>query len=335
MRVGPLAFLFLAVGGWAAVRGIMLWPDERTPQAPRRIAWQPVLRAPHLNSGPPTSFGKSAAERSVATIPAGRNAPPAKLARLESVSANSAFPVLAASARPAGGPVTAPAAAPIHPPQPPIAPNASAAPLHLSAWAIWRGRSAPGLASAGQLGGSQAGVRIRHDLGSGFAAALRVSAPLRSRSGKEAAVALDWRPVRQVPVTITIERRAGLDDGGRDAFAAGVYGGFDGVAAPGGVRLDAYAQAGLVGLRRRDAYVDGVVRAERPLASIGGVRLGAGAGLWGGAQPGASRLDIGPQIVAHVPAGKGGVRIGAEWRQRIAGHARPGSGAAISLGADF
>jgi hypothetical protein len=329
MRIGPVAFLFLAVGGWAAVRGLMLWPDERSPQAPRRIAWQ---SAPRTHPGPLTPLVKSAAGRSGAVIPVKGAVPPT---RLERVSASSAFPVLATSARPAISPLAAPGAAPIHLPQPPIAPSASAAPLHLSAWAIWRGRSGQGLASAGQLGGSQAGVRISHDLGSGFAAALRVSGPLRSRSGKEAAVALDWRPVRQVPVTVTIERRAGLDRGGRDAFAASVYGGFDSMAVPGGVRLDGYAQAGLVGLRRRDAYVDGAVRAERPLVSIGGFRLGAGAGLWGGAQPGVSRLDIGPQIVAHAPAGKGAVRIGAEWRQRIAGHARPGSGAAISLGADF
>jgi hypothetical protein len=34
--------------------------------------------------------------------------------------------------------------------------------------------------------------------------------------------------------------------------------------------------------------------------------------------------------VAH-----GGLRLGAEWRQRVAGKAKPGSGPALSLGADF
>jgi hypothetical protein len=184
------------------------------------------------------------------------------------------------------------------------------------------------------LGGSQAGVRIRYELGSGLAAALRVSGPLRSRSGKEAAVALDWHPIRQVPVTLTIERRAGLDRGGRDAFAAGVFGGGEARLLL-GFRLDGYAQAGLVGLKRRDAYVDGAVRLERTLIGRGRFRIAAGAGAWGGAQPRVSRLDVGPQIVAHVPVGEGALRIGGEWRFRVAGHARPGSGPTLSIGTDF
>jgi hypothetical protein len=175
---------------------------------------------------------------------------------------------------------------------------------------------------------------MRYDLGSGLAAAGRVSGPLRSRLGKEAAVALDWRPIRRVPVTVSIERRAGLDRDGRDAFAAGVFGGGE-VALALGFSLDGYGQAGLVGLKRGDAYVDGAVRMERKLVDAGRFRLAAGAGAWGGAQPGASRLDVGPQLVAHVPVGRSGLRIGAEWRMRVAGHARPNSGAALSIGADF
>jgi hypothetical protein len=224
--------------------------------------------------------------------------------------------------------------APIHPPQPAPALAPTHGRLSLSAWAIVRGEGGPGLASAGQLGGSQAGIRMRYDLGSGLAAAGRVSGPLRSRLGKEAAVALDWRPMRRVPVTFTIERRTGLDRGGRDAFAAGMFGGFE-ASFPLGIRADGYGQAGVVGAKRRDAYVDGALRIERSLIAAGRIRLAAGAGAWGGAQPGASRLDVGPQLVAHVPVGRSGLRIGAEWRMRVAGHGRPNSGAALSIGADF
>jgi hypothetical protein len=206
--------------------------------------------------------------------------------------------------------------------------------LSVSAWAIVRGEAGPGLASAGQLGGSQAGLRLRYELGSGFAAALRVSGPLRTRIGKEAAVALDWRPLRRVPLTVTIERRAGLDRGGRDGFAVGVFGGGE-ARLPLGFRLDGYGQAGLVGLKRRDPYADGAIRMERTLIGTGRFRIGAGAGAWGGAQPGVSRLDVGPQIVAHVPAAGGGFRLAAEWRFRVTGDARPGSGPALSIGADF
>jgi hypothetical protein len=205
----------------------------------------------------------------------------------------------------------------------------------LSAWAILRGAGDPGLATGGQLGGSQAGLRIGYDVHPGIALAARVSGPLRSTRGKEAALALDLRPIAAVPLTLSVERRVGLDSGGRDAFAVGVFGGLDSVRLPLGVRLDGYGQAGVVGLRTRDFYADGAVRVERPAATLGRASLAAGAGLWGAAQPGVSRLDVGPQIVARLPVPGGGVRIGAEWRQRVAGDARPGSGPALSIGADF
>lgn len=202
-------------------------------------------------------------------------------------------------------------------------------------WSIIRPETGVGgLATAGQLGGAQAGARLRFGTGRvGIAA--RISAPLQNPAGKEAALGFDWRPLRSVPVAFTIERRFALDRGGRNAFAAGAFGGFSRAKLGGGFVADGYAQAGLVGFRRHDAYADGALRLEHPLARSGRFTLAAGAGLWGGAQPGAARLDIGPQLVARVPAGSSSVRIGAEWRERIAGNARPGSGPALSVGADF
>jgi hypothetical protein len=184
------------------------------------------------------------------------------------------------------------------------------------------------------LGGSQIGIRARYRVLGAVHLAARVSTPTGSNHGKEAALALDLTPFGSLPLTVTIERRLALDNGGRDAFGIGIFGGFDREIGPLN-RIDGDGQAGVVGLQSRDAYVDGAIRAERELARYGRVRIGAGAGLWGGAQPGASRLDAGPQLVAHAPAGPLSVRIGAEWRQRIAGNARPGSGPVLSLGADF
>jgi hypothetical protein len=60
-----------------------------------------------------------------------------------------------------------------------------------------------------------------------------------------------------------------------------------------------------------------------------------GAALSGGAQPGISRLDIGPEIQVRLPLPQGGARLSVEWRERVAGDALPGSGLAITLGADF
>lgn len=331
MRIGPVAFLFVAVGGWAAVRALMLWPHPGTDLLEPEIAWAAPLRA----------AGPAHVARQVLVVPDRR---PAAVAPVTLQPRTRLSPILLAfapeaeaqdwgEAGPAPGPATA---TPIHAPLPPATQlPAGRNRFSLSSWTIVRGSGTRGLAAAGQLGGSQAGVRARYDLGFGLALAARLSGPLRERRGKEAAVALDWRPLGALPVTFTIERRAGLDRGGRDAFAAGVFGGFDGLTLPLGFGADGYAQAGVVGLKRRDLYADGALRVERKLVGTDKVRVGVGAGFWGGAQPGVSRLDVGPQIVAHAPLGPAWIRIGAEWRQRIAGDAQPGSGPALTIGADF
>jgi hypothetical protein len=328
MRIGPVSFLFVVAAGWAAVRAVMLWPDLSGAVTSRRIAWEPPLKVP------PTAPKVERPQAAAMALPlrAATLISPAQISTAPLAQQPMSFALAESRQPPAESAASRPSVAPIYPPQPspPTRPDR----LSVSAWAIVRGEAGPGLASAWQLGGSQAGVRARYDLGSGLAAAVRVSAPLQSSRGKEVAVALDWRPIRRVPLTITVERRVGLDRGGRDAFAAGVFGGFD-TSLPFGLRADGYAQAGVVGLKRRDAYADGALRAERTLLGSGRFRLAAGAGAWGGAQPGASRLDVGPQIVAHVPVGSGGLRIAAEWRERVAGDARPGSGPSLSIGADF
>jgi hypothetical protein len=60
-----------------------------------------------------------------------------------------------------------------------------------------------------------------------------------------------------------------------------------------------------------------------------------GATLSGSAQPGATRLDLGPGLRLRLPAGHGALRLSAEWRTRISGDARPARGPAITLVADF
>ena len=96
---------------------------------------------------------------------------------------------------------------------------------------------------------------------------------------------------------------------------------------PAGFRPDTYAQAGVV--RSRDFFADGALRASRPVG--GGLSLGAGA--WGAAQPGVSRLDVGPSALLRMPTL--GAAISADWRFRVAGNAQPGSGPAFTLSTDF
>ncbi len=201
-----------------------------------------------------------------------------------------------------------------------------------SAWLlVRRDGAAPTLAPGGILGGSQAGgrllYRLNDDAARPFALAARVSAPLRGR-GAEAALGLDWRPVERLPIHLLAERRQGLD-GDRSAFAAFVHGGTS-VALPAGARIDAYAQAGAVGLRSRDLFADGAVRVGMP---FGPFEVGGGA--WGAAQPGTARLDAGPQVSLPVNAGVARLRVSADWRFRLAGDARPASGPALTIGTDF
>ena len=57
-----------------------------------------------------------------------------------------------------------------------------------------------------------------------------------------------------------------------------------------------------------------------------------GLGVWGGAQPGLSRLDAGPRVTMQM---RKNVKVHADWRQKLAGNARPGSGPALTLSGDF
>jgi hypothetical protein len=185
------------------------------------------------------------------------------------------------------------------------------------------------LAPGGTLGGSQAGARISYRLGGGLALSARATLPLRRTNGAEAAAGLDWRPIAAIPFSILAERRQALGREGRSAFALTLYGGVN-QALPRRLRLDAYAQAGMVGAKARDLFVDGAVRLSLP---VGPVEVGLGAR--GAAQPGAARFDAGPGLSYRLPVRGATVRIEADWRFRVAGAAAPGSGPALTLATDF
>lgn len=210
---------------------------------------------------------------------------------------------------------------------------------HGSAWALWRGAGANGrdIASVGRLGGSQAGVRIDYDITptarSRTVAYGRATAALSRPISPEAAIGVAFQPSRAIPVSIAAERRIALGTGGRNANAVMVVGGFG--PAPVGdspVLAEAYAQAGMVGFNRRDAFIDGKLSLLSPVA---GSPIRIGGALSGGAQPGVERIDIGPEMQLRLPLPRLAARIGVEWRQRIAGRAAPASGLAVTLAADF
>lgn len=211
----------------------------------------------------------------------------------------------------------------------------------LSAWAVVRPDAGPvGLSPNGQLGGSQFGFRIQRRLvepvaSVTVAANMRVSTPLRQPKGKEAGLGLAIRRSGAVPIELIAERRIGLDRGGRDAFAGLVATGIDDVPLPAGLRLSGYAQTGIVGARKRDGFADGSLRVEHDVGAIRGIALRLGGAASGAIQPGVSRLDLGPSVAARFRLGKANLRLAGEWRERVAGSARPGSGPALVLGLDY
>ncbi len=213
-------------------------------------------------------------------------------------------------------------------------------PLSFSGWALLRGgRGQAGLAPGGQLGASQAGLRMRLPFvrvqGFTLAANARLSRALDRPRTSEAAFGVSVRPDRRLPVELIAERRFDLGEGGRDAWALGLAGGVSRRPLPAGFEVSAYAQAGVVGARSRDFYADGALSLNRPIAAIGRAEIAFGGELRGAAQPGLARVDAGPEMVMHLPVAGGNFRLSAGYRFRLAGNARPGSGFALTAGTDF
>lgn len=212
------------------------------------------------------------------------------------------------------------------------------------AWLLRRGGGggtlAGGLAPA-TYGASQAGAVLRYrlapDSGHRPAAYLRTTATLNGSGEKEAALGLSARPFANLPVIAAAELRATAQPGGtRLRPAAMVVSEVPPFALPRKLRGEAYAQAGYVGGRHATAFVDGQLRVDRQVASIGRAELRAGAGAWGGAQQGASRLDVGPAAtMAMALGGSASARLAVDWRFRVAGNAEPDSGPALTLSAGF
>lgn len=233
-----------------------------------------------------------------------------------------------------------PGANPVPIPLPTIPPPAAARPDRLrgSGWVFWRpgGMQQSALSSVGRLGGSQAGLRLDYELTPGarhrVAAYARATSALERPAAPEAALGIAVQPLRTVPVTLALERRIALGKGARNAMAVMAVGGFGPTPVVKGIEAEAYAQAGMVGFRRRDGFVDGKLSLLSPVANS---PLRIGGAVSGGAQPGVRRLDIGPEVQLRLPLPSVAARLSVEWRERIAGRAAPASGLAVTLATDF
>ncbi len=203
--------------------------------------------------------------------------------------------------------------------------------LQLSSWATMRDESgSQSLASGGTLGGSQAGARLLWRYNPHLAASLRASAPINSQSGGEAALGVRYQPFMSIPVAATLERRQafGGDGGGQNAFALFAEGGVYGRPMPWDATLDGYFQGGVVDFNDPDWFIYGQAAVTRPVWR----NLSAGFGMWGGAQPGLSRFDLGPRASLRVGAR---MRVHLDYRLKLVGNAKPGSGGVVTLAGDF
>lgn len=328
-RGRPLRFLAVVGIGWVAARAAMHLPltpaalppaEAASPGMPQAMVapLAPPVEPPRPRAGLPpippvrrlgiAAFPGSAQPRPPAAFasPAPADAPPR------------AFPGLTPFVR----------SAPTQVSLPPMEDRWSA-----SLWLVARPGSGAGAVPGGQLGGGQTGVRLSYllDRRRRIGAFARTIAPL-SGPGKEAALGVEWQPMR-APVRLIAEQRFGLD-GAPGGTGLGLVAGVD-TRLPAGFRLQAYGQGGAIARNRIEPYADGSARLTRKLASIGGAELALGGGAWGGAQRDAARIDVGPSATLSVPVGGKALRLSLDWRQRVAGDARPGSGLALTLGTDF
>lgn len=203
-----------------------------------------------------------------------------------------------------------------------------------------RDRSRPLVPGAPAYGRSQAGAVLRYRLDDSSAhrpqAHLRVSAALSGAAERELAAGLSARPLAALPLRVAAEMRL-TDIGGHTdprpaAFAVSEIAP---IALPLASRAEIYLQAGYVGGDFATPFADGQVRVEKSALRLGGADLAAGLGAWGGAQEGASRLDLGPSGAFSFRLGDLHARLAADYRFRVAGDALPASGPSLTLSAGF
>lgn len=192
------------------------------------------------------------------------------------------------------------------------------------------GSGLPGFAASPVLGGGQLGASIawlvdplaRRPLA--IVARANVAADSAGVRQDTAQAAIGIRQALLPGVTLSAERLIALGDATRGDWTLRL--------AAGGQRgrLEAYGEAGI--LARGAVY--GGAQASARVMRFGPATVNAGA--WGSVQtdagaPDVWRIDLGPSATAAWR----GIRLQADWRQRVAGNAAPGSGPVLTVSAGF
>ncbi|WP_353200691.1 hypothetical protein [Sandarakinorhabdus sp.] len=198
----------------------------------------------------------------------------------------------------------------------------------IGGFALLRDGGSAGPAASPVLGGGQMGGSIaflpdpyaRRPLA--LVARANVAADRAGLRGDTAQAAIGIRQTLAPGVSISAERLIAIGSATRGDWTLRL--------AAGGVRgrMSVYGEAGVLGSGQ--AY--GGAQASARLLRIGPATLNAAA--WASLQTGTPdvwRVDVGPSISAQVK----GIRLQADWRQRVAGNAAPGSGPAVTISAGF
>lgn len=337
----PVRFLALVATGWLGWRAFMLWPDAPTAQLlqlPRTLIetrWIARAQAAPLNptvASRPRPVPSIAAKPMVTAQPQQSGHNPDRLAFAYAALTHFSTRFVADDVE--LGTLGDKGASQIAVVPPMSLRGGPTDRWQASAWLVTRGGQVPG---SRQLGGSQAGLLVRHTLTDRIGGYARATAPLSGRGG-ELAVGMDMRP-GDAPVRLIAEHRFGLDGivGGPAIGAVAGIGPQPAVAARPdiGVDIEAYGQAGVIWRTRAEPYGDGQVRVSRTVADRDGATLDIGLGAWAAAQRDAQRVDIGPSLGVRMPVGDRQLRASIDWRERVTGDVRPGSGVALTLAADF
>lgn len=367
-RGQPIHVLGGLLGGWTAMRVLAWTLVAANPHAPEvqlaaaaaeKPASAPAV-APPRAAAPRLAMSRAGETLSAPVLAEPILTPPPSLAAPAPALAP-APPPLTAAPRPdpglAGGhqllflaafsqlpmpPELAAARARLAAPSPPPSPLASR--WSADGWVLLR-RQGPGPSSLGALqssyGASQVGAVLRYRLDRTSANKpslyLRGYGALNGTREQEVAFGFMARPVAALPVLALAEVRATRNSTGihpRPAALAVTE--LPPLKLPFRLQAEAYVQAGYVGGSNASAFVDGQARLDRKLIDIGPADLRAGGGVWGGAQRGAARLDVGPSASLSVRIdGTAAARLSADWRFRLAGRAAPASGPALTLSAGF
>ncbi len=345
----PLRFLLGIMGLWSVGRIAMLWPAA-VPTKPAPVATTPPGQAAHTENGDafvpfrPVARDMATARTRVhareapaqPTGPYAHGMAPHPARDLTGITLAMLGLVRFGESMPPShiGPLVSPAVDPGRFGRP-LA-NHAASRWAGSGWMLWRSgvTGMPIGLNGSILGDSQAGARISYAIDPARRITMvgRFSTPL-SAPGRELALGIEWRP-GEWPVRLVAEHRIPLD-GGQGGPTLGMIGGVGAVPLIHNFRLESYGQAGVILRDGGVGFADGALRINRRVAHVGGIDMSIGGGLWGGIQPDAARLDVGPSLGLSLPVRSHSLRLSLDWRERVAGNAMPRSGPALTLGADF